>query len=292
MSSPRPSGSSEDERVERERVLERRSVRRLRTAVAIFAVAALVAAGLTVAAVNGSERADREAARAEREARVSSARELATASVVNVEADPELAILLALEAIERTRSLDGSVLPEAEDALHRAVGASRIELTVPGVGDSVAWSPDGVFAAESAEGEGIVEIRDGGTGAIVLALAAHEGDVTGLAFSPDGAMLATTGTDGRLNLWDASSGASVSSVRGDGAADALTFDRDGSRVAAAWRGDRRIRIAVPATGEVVETYQVPVTGELALSPDLRLAVVVGDEGTRHRSPDRSSIGAG
>ena len=147
---------------------------------------------------------------------------------------------------------------------------------MPGVGDSVVGVPKGCSPPRAPRAKGIVEIRDGGTGAVVLELAAHQGEVTGLVFSPDGA-------DARIdrNRWAPEpvgcleGGRLVPSVHGDGAADALTFDRDGSRVAAAWRADRRIRIAVPETGDVVETYQVPVTGELALSPDLRLAVVVG-----------------
>jgi hypothetical protein len=52
-------------------------------------------------------------------------------------------VLLALESIGTTRAADGSVLPEAEDALHRAVSSSRIELRVPGIGGAVDWSPAG-----------------------------------------------------------------------------------------------------------------------------------------------------
>ena len=64
--------------------------------------------------------------RAAAEARVASARELAAASVANLENDQQLSVLLAMEAVRRTRSVDGSVLREAEEALHRAVTASRI----------------------------------------------------------------------------------------------------------------------------------------------------------------------
>ena len=57
------------------------------------------------------------------EGRVATARELAAAANANVDVDPERSILLALEAVERTRSDEGAALPEAEEALHRAVTA-------------------------------------------------------------------------------------------------------------------------------------------------------------------------
>ena len=56
---------------------------------------------------------------------------------------PSAACSWRLAAIDDTRSSDGTVLPEAEEALHRAVTASRILLSVPGVGGNLDWSPDG-----------------------------------------------------------------------------------------------------------------------------------------------------
>ena len=118
---------------------------------AIFLVGALVAGFVAVG--------QRE--RAEREGRVATARELAAAANANLDVDPERSILLALEAVERSRSGRRPVLPEAEEALHTAVTASRIELRVPGVGGRLDWSPDGtVFVTEGPEGSGIVDIRD------------------------------------------------------------------------------------------------------------------------------------
>ncbi len=81
----------------------------------IVLVSAIVAGSLAVSA----------SARAERETRAATARELSAAALANLDVDPELSMLLALEAIDQTRSPDGIVLPEAEEALHRAVGASR-----------------------------------------------------------------------------------------------------------------------------------------------------------------------
>ncbi|MGH3051682.1 MAG: protein kinase domain-containing protein, partial [Gaiellaceae bacterium] len=88
--------AAEQARLGRERALERRSVRRLRGLVAVFAAAGLAAASLTVVATNQS-------GRAEHEARIATAHELAAAAVANLGADPERSILLALEAVRTTR---------------------------------------------------------------------------------------------------------------------------------------------------------------------------------------------
>ena len=97
--------------------------------------------------------------------------------------DPELSILLAIEAVRTTRSSDGTVLPEAEEALHRAVVASRLELEVPGAGGALAWSPTGVFVTEGPEGSGMIDIRDGESGESVLSFQGHDGDINDVAFS-------------------------------------------------------------------------------------------------------------
>ena len=61
---------------------------------------------------------------------------------------------------------------------------------------------NGVFASEGPRPVGIVDLRDRETGEIVRSLPGHVGQLTGAVFSPDGSMLATTGTDGLLKVWD------------------------------------------------------------------------------------------
>src|SRR5215218_9851744 len=215
----------EEQRREREARIERRSARRLRGLVALFAAAALIAGTLTVVATD-------QRGRAEREARIATARELAAASVANLDADPELSVLLAVKAVGATRSADGTVLPEAEEALHRAVVASRLDLKVPGVGGLLAWSPRGVFVTEGRENSGLIDIRDSQTGKRVISFQGHDGDVTDVAFSADGSRLASTGGDGTLKVWDPSTGRRVSSLTAPGVASGPSFSADGSFVAA------------------------------------------------------------
>ena len=265
--------ADEAARLAHEEELERRSFRRLRALVGVLAVAAIVAIGLTVFATT-------QRGRAESQERTAVARELAAASVANLDVDPERSILLALEAIDQTRSVDEPVLPEAEEALHRAVTSSRIERSFPGVGGALDWSPRGVFVTEGPEGEGIVDIRDAMTGKQVLPpWDGHDADINDVQFSPDGSLLATAGEDGALKIWDPATGDLRSSVTGEGQVFGQSFSADGSLVSAAWPDEATIRIADPSTGKVTTSIR-GVEGfpfEATLSPDGRsVAVAIGD----------------
>lgn len=253
--------ADEEARAAHERDLERRSVRRLRALVGVLAAAMVVAIALTIFAT-------RESGRAAREERNASARELAAASVANLDVDPERSILLALEAVELTRSVDGTVLPEAEEALHRAVTASRIVLNEPDLGGALDWSPDGVFVTEGPENSGRIDIRDAATGASVRTWGSHN-DVNDVQFSQDGSMLATSGDDGALRVWDPGSGELIAAVQDvGGPVFGVSFDAGGSLVAASWLDGPMILIARSATGEVVRRIDPPgLPIDTALSPD-------------------------
>jgi len=223
-------------------------VQRLRAVVAILAVAAVIAGALTVFALGQSSRAASE----ERNA---TARELAAASVANLEVDPERSILLALEAIETTREPDGIVLPEAEEALHRAMVASRVVLTEQDLGGTLDWSPNGYFVTEGPENTGTIDLRDVESGASVRSWVGHENsDVNDVKFSPDGSMLATAGDDGLLKLWDPETGERISEIQGGpGGVAGLSFDAEGALVAASWPEEGTVRIVEAATGHVVHS---------------------------------------
>ena len=263
---------AEDEAREgRERELERRSLRRLRAVVAVLTVAALFAAALTTLAFS-------QWGRAEREERIAVARELAAAAVANVDVDPERSILLALEAIDRTRSRDGPVLPEAEEALHRAVVASRIVLSVPGIGGWVDWSPDGTrFVTEGPKETGVVDIRNAKTGESMLSFTGHDADISGVAFSADGTMLATTGNDGTAKVWDPESGRRLGSVQGpEGEVTGPSFSPDGSLAAAVWHLKGTVRVWDVATSRIVhEVDAMPGALRTAFSPDGKRLAIAG-----------------
>jgi len=73
-------------------------------------------------------------------------RELIANSLVTQNVDPELSVLIVAHAVAVTWEWGHTVLPEAEQQLHRAILASHVRLTLSGHSDSVwsvAWSPDG-----------------------------------------------------------------------------------------------------------------------------------------------------
>jgi WD40 repeat protein/DNA-binding SARP family transcriptional activator len=268
-----------ERRQERERVeRQARSNRRLRLQLAGLAVALVVALVGGLVAVDQRQRADSRG-------RVATARELAAAAVANLDADPERSILLALEAVELTRSDDGSALPEAEEALHRAVTASRIVLSVPGLGGALDWSPDGtVFVTEGPEDTGLVDIRDARTGESVRRFVGHDvhingGDINFVAFSHDGTKLATAGDDGTARVWDPRTGAELWSF---GAHDEETvtdvsFSPDDSELAAVWQQKQILRVFDLTTGRLVR--ELPTRGaHFALfSPDGTRFVMAGND---------------
>jgi DNA-binding SARP family transcriptional activator len=114
--------AQEEQRRLREAALERRSVNRLRALVGVLAAAAAAAAALTVVAFHQS-------GISRHQARIATSRQLAAAAVANLDVDPERSILLGLRAIETTGDSDHA-LPEAVEALHRAVAASRVVRTI------------------------------------------------------------------------------------------------------------------------------------------------------------------
>ncbi len=129
--------AAERMRHERELTLERRARTRLRGLVAVLAAALLVAGSLTAVAVNQS----REAQRRSDEARIAA---ITGASLSNLNSDPELSVLLALNAIDGSTSRGQPVPSETVTALHWAMQDAGIEYPVSGGPTAVAASPFGV----------------------------------------------------------------------------------------------------------------------------------------------------
>ena len=192
--------AKEEVRRDRERLLERRSVKRMRIVVAVLAVAALVAASLTLVAKDQSSRA-------ERESRIATARELAAASMASLEEDAERSVLLAIQAVETTRDVDGTVVPEAEEALHRAVQADRIILSLK-AGGVVRYSPDGSRLFMPGLEPGTAQFFDAETGEVLMTLRGQGDDgLSNLSYSPDGRFVSTSSrSDASTDVWDAETG--------------------------------------------------------------------------------------
>ena len=138
---------------------QRTSANRLRYLVGALTIFLLVAVGLTAFAFN-------QQSRAEEQARLSTSRELAAAAVNNIGVDPDLSILLALQAVDKSRT------KEAEEALHRTVASAQSHIVLSGhtIGvTDVAYSPDGIRLA-TASLDGTAKIWDIATGKELLTL--------------------------------------------------------------------------------------------------------------------------
>jgi WD40 repeat protein/class 3 adenylate cyclase len=214
---------------ERDAERQRRTNRRLRSLLvgtAVFLVLALVAGSLAVV----------QRAKAQREERISTARELATASRGNLTVDPERSVLLAIEAVNATRAIDGTVVPEAELALHEAVDGQRVAVRIPGF-NSFDYSPDGqrLVAVQYSEtgGSGDAAILDTETGARLETLHGRGVPLWDEDWSREAQVVVTLDFDGVITQWDPADGTVVRTIHGprDSAA-WVELSPDGTRVAA------------------------------------------------------------
>jgi WD40 repeat protein/DNA-binding SARP family transcriptional activator len=250
--------------------------RRLRTLLVATVVLLVASAIVGYVAVR-----QRELARSE--GRVATARELAAAANANLTIDAERSVLLSLAAVEHSRSGDGVALPEAYQALHRAVAADWAELRVPGVGGTLDWSPDGrVFVTEGPQSSGTVDIRDARTGESVRSFHGHDVDVTDVAFNDDGTLLATTGADGAARVWDPATGEQLHTVESSGGRGAWgpAFSAEGSYFAAAWPDDHGgiVRVLDLATGQIVrEIDAVPSPVATSFHPTAARIAIASNE---------------
>ena len=175
--------------------------------------ALVIAIGLAAYAFVQKNKAVRNAHEAE-------ARALAALSATNLTPNPELGILLAMQAVGATTRFGEPSLPAAEQALHDALFTSQLRRIYPGPGAPVQcarFSPDGRLIA-MANNDGTIWLVDRASGRTVKTLPPHHADRQdvgrgwnldrgrNLDFSPDGKQIAAGNEDGTASVWDLATG--------------------------------------------------------------------------------------
>jgi WD40 repeat protein len=223
--------------------------------------------------------ASREAARrrrraARRQSNLAISRELAAVAIGQTTADPELAVLLAVEALGRART------PEAQDAIRRALSCShgRVVLTADHAYlDSAAFSSDGRFVV-TVGSDDVARIWDVGSSLEVRAIShnvANESDAAleSAWFSPTDGYVITVGRDGRSRVWRTESGELVTET---GLTARGAFDRDESLLvtsgedAAVWDATTWRKVRSLEAGTKVSTFSEDGLILLTIDPDATL----------------------
>jgi WD40 repeat protein/serine/threonine protein kinase len=173
---------------------------------------------------------------------------LAQQSAAQIEANPGLALLLALESSKRHPSL------LANNALLAALDACREERTLLGHADPVtaaSFSRDGTRILTASQ-DNTACIWDAATGRPTALLIGHTDWVPQAVFHPDGKRAATASYDGTAAIWDTASGACVRQFKGHKwRVGAVAFSPDGKRLATgSW--DMTARIWNAETGQLLQ----------------------------------------
>jgi WD40 repeat protein len=263
---------------ERRRAEEQaRATSRLRRLAAALAAVFLLAVAAAVFAITQQQQAQDQAHRAEREARLATARALGAQALASLDDRLDLALLLSMESFQLEETLtSGTTLlaglfhsPHLTTFLHGHINEVL----------SIAFSPDGKVLA-SAGSDNTIRLWDVATGQLIgQPLTGHTNWVNSVAFSPDGKILASGSADATIRLWDTSTMLSANAATGQPAVDVLTghmsgvesvvFSPDGT-ILASGSGDHTIRLWDVVTREPIGE---PLTGHaegvrsLAFSPD-------------------------
>ncbi|MGD1702435.1 WD40 repeat domain-containing protein, partial [Dapis sp. BLCC M229] len=93
--------------------------------------------------------------------------------------------------------------------------------------EAIAFSQDGQTIAHAIRGENNILVWDVETWEVRHTLEKHSQAIKAIAISPDGKILASSSEDGKINLWDISSGKLLRSIKGYGA---IVFSPDSQQL--------------------------------------------------------------
>ncbi|WP_198681062.1 nSTAND1 domain-containing NTPase [Lentzea terrae] len=137
--------------------------------------------------------------------------------------------------------------------------------------------------------EGVVQVRDIATGAVVATPHGHAGPITSLGLSPDETVLLSGGQDGKVHMWDLARGAELATLRVGEPVFSLNYAPDG---ALAILTEHSLRFWPPASlpkpsGRAVRALTVDTDGTVLTVDD---AGVIERRDSDLRSVDRRETG--
>jgi WD40 repeat protein len=246
------------------------SRRRVRIAVGGLATALVLIGAAAVYALRQSQDATDQRD-------IALSRELAANASSQLSVDPELSVLLAIEALRRAHTA------QAEDALRLAVpefhrytelrhGKARVL--------DAALSPDGQSVV-TAGADGTARIWEAETSEESLVFQRHGDSVLSAAFSRDGRLVLTASADETARVWEAATGDEVTVFRGHtGRVRSANFSRDGRLVVTAGH-DRTARTWEARTGRELMAFSGHrrEVNSAAFSPDGRRLVTTSSDRT-------------
>lgn len=187
---PLPLTREERRFLDASRIHEDQTKRRLRrrrwSLVGFLAVLTVVAVSLAIVSVN--------------QARVAQTRSLIASAKSNLVTDPELALLLTIEAVETAPR--GTALNDATAALHEVLLAAPVPRSFPGTED-IAWNPSTNLIATIEDSDRTsIFMRDATSEDEITTITPGYGAINGMSWSSDGHLLAITHQEGPAMIWD------------------------------------------------------------------------------------------
>jgi WD40 repeat protein len=254
--------AEEEARLQREARLEQRSRNFLRSLVAVFAVAAIISAGLGLYAFQQRQVALDNAAEAQNVALV------AGSQAALAKDDTDTALTLAWQAVNL--SPDSALAQVQLSEAAYAPGTVRLFVGHTDSVTSVAISPDEKTML-STSWDGVLMLWDIETGEILRQFEGHTNAINDVDFSADGRVAVSGSEDKTAILWDVQTGQIIRRFDSYNAAIvAVEFSPDGkSIVAAGWNDDLPMIRWDIAMGQVIQRYEGNATGMqgLEFTPD-------------------------
>ncbi len=166
------------------------------------------------------------------QADLASSRALATSAVYQSQTDPELGVLLAIQAVEGAKHLGVDATREADDALGRTIESARVRSSykIDGSINKIAFSPDRKRVVVGMD-DGALHLLNWPDTTKETPLEIEGGKYFAPTFAPAGTRIAALNFDGTVSIWDWESGKIERTLKPRGRPYALSFSPDGKMLA-------------------------------------------------------------